>query len=80
MDSNVMFVQDETGSEVEMRILFTFDNDEKSYVVFERKHDTSGEVFASIYTDEKELLPIETDTEWQMVEEVISAFQEEEHE
>ncbi len=80
LDSNTMFVKDEDGKEVEMEILFTFENEElkKQYVVFSDPNDENGEVFASCYDDEGNLYPIETDEEWEMVEEVLGAFNEEE--
>ena len=37
-----------------------------------------GDVFASIYDDEGHLFPIETQEEWDMVEEVLNAFNEDE--
>lgn len=79
LDSNTLFVADEDGNETEMEILFTFENEElgKQYVVFQNKNDQEGEVFASCYDDQGNLLPIETDEEWEMVEEVIGAFDEE---
>lgn len=79
LDSNTLYVKDENGKEVEMEILFTFANDEtsKQYVVFVDPKDEDGEVFASCYDDDGNLLPIETDEEWEMVEEVLGAFNEE---
>ena len=51
---------------------------DSKYVVFEDPDNEDGEVFASRYDDEGNLLPIETDEEWAMVEEVIGAFAEDE--
>lgn len=80
LDTNTLFIKDETGKEIEMEILFTFDDEGtgKQYVVFADPQDEEGEVFASCYDDEGNLLPIETDEEWAMVEEVLGAFGEEE--
>lgn len=87
MESNHLFVIDESGNEIEMEVLFTFDNDEtnKKYVLYFDPNDESGEVFASIYDDEGNLTPVESEEEWAMVEEVFGAFvsddnDEEEHE
>ncbi|MEG0314755.1 MAG: DUF1292 domain-containing protein [Erysipelotrichaceae bacterium] len=76
LDSKSLFVNDEQGNEVEMEILFTFDNEEKtkSYVVFQNPANEDGEVYASQYDDEGNLLPVETDAEWEMIEEVIGSF------
>lgn len=80
LESNSLFITDENGKEVEMEILFTFDDEGrgKKYVVFCDPNDENGEVFASCYDDEGNLLPIETDEEWAMVEEVLGAFGEDE--
>ena len=80
LETNTMFDTDESGNEKEMEILFTFEDEEKGrkYVVFADPEDEGEEVFASAYDDEGNLMPVETDEEWQMIEEVIGAFQEDE--
>lgn len=80
LDTSSLYVTDENGNEKRMEILFTFDDEEKGnkYVVFEDPENEDEEVFASRYDDEGNLLPIETDEEWAMVEEVIGAFAEDE--
>lgn len=80
LETNTMFVTDESGNEKEMEILFTFEDEEKGrkYVVFADPEDEGEEVFASAYDDEGNLMPVETDEEWQMIEEVIGAFKEDE--
>lgn len=82
LDSNSLYVVDENGNEKRMTILFTFENEQfgRQYVVFEDPQDDSGEVFASAFDDEGNLLPMESDEEWAMVEEVIGAFAEDEDE
>lgn len=76
LDSNSLYVQDENGNEKKMTILFTFDSDETGaqYVVFQDPEAGDGQVFASRYDDQGQLLPIESDAEWDMVEEVINTF------
>lgn len=80
LDSNSLYVTDENGNEKRMEILFTFDNEQnaKHYVVFTDPDAQDDEVFASAYDEEGSLLPVESDEEWQMIEEVIGAFQEDE--
>ena len=82
LDSNSLYVVDEDGSEKRMTILFTFENEQygRQYVVFEDPQDDSGQVFASAFDDEGSLLPLESEEEWAMVEEVIGAFAEDEGE
>ena len=80
LDSNSLYVTDELGNEKRMEILFTFEDEEhgKKYVVFADPDVESEEVFASAYDDAGNLLPVESDEEWAMIEEVILAFQEDE--
>ena len=75
LDSNSLYVTDENGNEKRMEILFN-----KRYVVFADPEVESDEVFASAYDDDGHLLPVETEEEWQMIEEVIGAFQDDEEE
>lgn len=76
LDSNSLYVKDEQGNDRRMVILFTFDSEDynRQYVVFQDAEGLDDEVYASAYTEEGELLPIESDEEWDMVEEVINTF------
>ena len=80
LETNTLFVKDEDGNEIEMQILFTFDDEEhdRKYVVFADPNQDDDEVFASRYDEEGSLLPVESDEEWAMIEEVIGAFSEDE--
>lgn len=82
---------DEDGNEILCEILFTFESKEfnKNYVLF---YPVSGsededdiEVMAASYIPNEngdgELMPIETDEEWELIEDVLSQFDAaEEHE
>ncbi len=78
---------DEAGKEQECEILFTFDSEtfRKSYVVYYLKSEADSEdleVMASAFNqnesaDGGNLIPIETDEEWEMIEEVLEAFSDE---
>ncbi len=78
LDSNSLYVTDEFGNEKRMIILFTFDSAdyEAQYVVFQDPESDEGNVFASRYDEKGNLFPIESDEEWEMVEEVINTFAE----
>lgn len=80
LDTSSLFVTDEEGNEKRMEILFTFEDEAHgvNYVVFEDPEVEDGEVYASRYDDGGNLLPVETDEEWAMIEEVIGAFVEDE--
>jgi len=79
---------DEDGNEELYRILFTFDSDDfdKNYVLLyptAANEDEEVEIFAFSYENpdedlEGQLDNIETDEEWEMIEEVLGAFIEEE--
>ena len=86
MEERMTFkVKNSEGKEVEYEVLFTFDSDEtnKSYMVYtDDSKDESGNirVFASAYVpggETTELLPIETDKEWKIIETILKELQEE---
>ena len=72
------------GEEVECEILFTFDSDKtkKSYIVYtDNTLDDAGstKVYASVYDptgQSSELMPIETEKEWLVIENILSTVQE----
>ena len=79
-NGNVMTVVDEDGNEKELEILFTYHSDEynKDYVVFS-SDDEEDEVSAAIYVEHDdesgELLEIEDDAEWEMIEKVLDDYE-----
>ena len=84
-EKNTFTVLNEEGKEVTCEVLFTFDSEEtkKSYIVYtDNTTDDDGnvKVYASVYNpnaDSTELLPIETDREWKIVETILESIQEE---
>lgn len=82
-----IIVPDENGEEHLFEVLFTFDVDEtgESYIAVvpvEQADDEEVEVYAFRYEEtEKEdltLFPIESDEEWEMVEEMLNTLADEE--
>lgn len=77
-------IVDENGNEELYQILFTFDSEDfgKSYVLLYpagTSEDDEVEIQAYSFKENEEggagdLLPIETDAEWDMVEEVLNTF------
>lgn len=71
------------GNEVECEVLFTFESDEtkKNYMVYtDNTTDESGNirVYASIYNPDKpesELIPIESESEWKIIETILEEIQ-----
>jgi len=88
---NHITIVDEEGNEQLCEVLFTFESDKfgKSYVLYypigaEENEDEEIEIHASSFipgeTEEGELMPIETDEEWDLIEEMLNTFLEEEEE
>ena len=84
MDNKGKFtITNEEGKELECEVLFTFESDEtkKNYMVYtDNTLDESGNirVYASIYNPElenSELLPIESEAEWRIIETILEEIQ-----
>ncbi|GIN60358.1 UPF0473 protein YrzB [Robertmurraya siralis] len=87
-DNNITVI-DEEGNEQLCEILFTFDSDEfgKSYVLYypigeDDSDDEEIEIHASAFvpsedTNDGDLQPIETEEEWDLIEEMLNTFLEE---
>lgn len=71
------------GVEVECEVLFTFESDEtkKNYMVYtDNTTDENGNVrvYASIYNPdqpESDLIPIESEAEWKIIETILEEIQ-----
>lgn len=84
-EKNIFKVVGEDGKEIECEVLFTFDSEEtkKSYMVYtDNTTDEDGNVrvYASVYNpdaENTELMPIESEREWKIVETILESIQEE---
>lgn len=82
---NTFKILDKDGKEIEFEILFTFESDEthKNYMVYtDNTVDEEGntKVYASVFVPDKEpleLLPVETEREWKVIETILSTISEE---
>ena len=77
MEENTFILQKEDGGEQECRVVFTFDSDEHSYVLFSLVGDDDAGISALRYELDENgemagFADIETDEEWAMVEEVMN--------
>lgn len=85
MEENKFRIIDKNGKKVEYEVLFTFESDEtkKNYMVYtDNTTDKEGNtrVYASIFDPDAkpiELLPIETEREWKVIETILESIQEE---
>ena len=82
---NTFKVVDNDGNEIEFEVLFTFESDEtkKNYMVYtDNTRDENGNVrvYASVFkpeADPLELLPVETEREWKIIETILESIEEE---
>ena len=82
---NTFKIIDKDGKEIEFDILFTFESDEtnKNYMVYtDNTTDEEGntKVYASVFNpnaEPLELLPVETEREWKVIETIITSIEEE---
>ncbi len=70
---NKIYITDDDGNEREMNILFTFDMNDKNYVVV-YENDNDEELFAFTYDEDGNLYVVENEEELENVQEVIDAF------
>lgn len=78
-EAEIYVLTDDDGNEIEFRELFSFDSEDygKTYIVLQPVENPEEGVLAySIASDddEGELQPIETDEEFDMVEEVMNTI------
>ena len=84
-EENKFKVIDKDGKEIEFEVLFTFESDEtkKNYMVYtDNSTDEEGNVrvYASVFKPDAEpleLLPVETEREWKIIETIITSITEE---
>ncbi len=80
LKDNQLIIIDEEGNEIVCEIIFTFDSEAtgKKYVIFQAVDDESGEVGAASYIEkdngEGELEPIETEEEWELIQDALNDF------
>ena len=82
---NTFKIIDKDGKEIEFEILFTFESDETNtnYMVYtDNTTDEEGntKVYASVFNpnaEPLELLPVETEREWKVIETIITSIEEE---
>ncbi|MFE8703269.1 DUF1292 domain-containing protein [Cytobacillus sp. FJAT-54145] len=91
-ENNNITVVDEEGNEQLCEVLFTFESEEfgKSYVLYypigaEEDEDEEIEIHASAFmptedNQDGELMPIETEEEWDLIEEMLNTFMDEQEE
>lgn len=83
MKEKTIYVTDADGNEIEYEVVLTFESPEtgKKYVIYKLPEEEE-EVMAAIYVEEADgegsLVEIETEEEFQMIQDVLDSFSEEE--
>lgn len=77
MKENSIFITDENGKEVEMKIYMAFDMNDKQYVVT-YVEGNEDELYSFTYDDDGNLFMVESEEEMDAVQEIINAYEEEE--
>jgi|LGVF01.2.fsa_nt_gb uncharacterized protein YrzB (UPF0473 family) len=84
MEEKTFTVVDELGVSKEFEVVLTFKSEDfgKSYVIYKNLDEESDEVFAAIFDEEAKdggnLIQVESEEEWNMLEEVLESFLDEE--
>ena len=86
VNHSVFTIKNEKGETIECEVLFTFESPEtkKSYIVYTdrtKAEDGKIKVYANIYDPNgttKDLLPIETEEEWNTIEAILAKLEKEE--
>jgi len=80
MDEDKMIITTDDGQEKEMIIKLKFESEEfgKTYFIFTDPTDEEGQCFAMSADDKGNLFAIEDEKEWEMVEEVFGALEDDE--
>ncbi|MBS7344474.1 MAG: DUF1292 domain-containing protein [Caryophanon sp.] len=82
MEEQTFTIQNEAGEAVTCHVVFTFDAEERSYVLFTIDGDETGQLSALRYVlnengEVSDFEDIETEEEWAMVEEVMNTLMDE---
>ena len=75
MKEDSIYITDEDGKEIEMKIYLTFDANDKKYVVV--YEEANEDILYSFVYDDSNLYAVDDEEELAMIEEVISAYEEE---
>ena len=76
MEENSIVVIDESGKEINMEIVFTYEDEElgKNFVFYFDPSQEDGEVFVSCYDEEGNLSPVEDPEEWKKLEVIFEDY------
>ncbi|MDD3808837.1 MAG: DUF1292 domain-containing protein [Erysipelotrichaceae bacterium] len=80
LDEGIITIEDADGNSKDFEVLFTVkdDNSDKNYVLYFDPEGEEGEVFTSVFHEDGTLEDVETQEEWDFIEEVFNAYMAEE--
>ena len=81
-EMNTMIITDDSGQEREVEIILTFEDEStgKTFVLFSDPQDEEGNVYAYRYDEDGNMNEVTDESEWQMCQEVLGAFADEDEE
>ena len=76
MEENKIVVIDEMGNEIQMEIVFTYEDEDsgKNFVFYLNPEQEDSEVFVSSYDAEGNLTPVEDPEEWKKLENIFEDY------
>lgn len=76
MKEDSIYIIDDQGKEIQMKIYLTFDANDKQYVVVYEEGNEEN-LYPFIYDNNGNLYQVEDEEELQLIEEVVAAYEEE---
>lgn len=76
MKEDSIYIIDDQGKEIQMKIYITFDANDKQYVVVYEEGNEEN-LYPFIYDNDGNLYQVEDEEELQLIEEVVAAYEEE---
>ena len=78
-EMNTMIITDDSGQEREVEIILTFEDEStgKTFVLFSDPQDEEGHVYAYRYDEDGNMNEVTDENEWEMCQEVLGAFAQE---
>ena len=78
-EMNTMIITDDSGQEREVEIILTFEDEStgKTFVLFSDPQDEEGNVYAYRYDEDGTMNEVTDENEWEMCQEVLGAFAQE---
>ena len=76
MKEDSIYIVDDQGKEIQMKIYLTFDANDKQYVVVYEEGNEDN-LYPFIYDNDGNLYQVEDEEELQLIEEVVAAYEEE---